>query len=541
MVNGRSIMMVLSVSVLLYGCGTGGTSENPEITEQTGWQHLDLESDSIVGISLERAYSERVKPNGREVVVALIDSPLDIDHPDLKAQIWTNADEVPDNGQDDDGNGYVDDVHGWNFLGHGDGQTLRFSNYDYIRAIRRLEPRFGGIDSTEVEPKDSLEYRMYQKALKLRENDIPDIQGELDYYSGQLEVFNECTSLFEMAYDTKTGLFNGALLDTLQPSTERQKELLEQAKDYAYYGWYPSMMESFRYQGEMRKAVCGNIDAEPRSVIGDDMYDLTDIRGHHVVDAPKGWISHATQVAGIMAATRDNGTGIKGVSNNIRIMPLVIFPERGDETDKDLANAIRYAVDNGAQIINYSHGRYFVERPDFIWEALEYAEDHGVLVVTAAGNTPVDIDRPEDSPFPMDNPDNGEERLTNLLKVAASAKKLEWVKPSWASYGKRNVDLFAPGRHLLTTNSGKRPYFTIGGSSLACALTSGVAALLWSQYPDLDHQQIKTILMLSGTRIEQEVKMGEDIAVPFSELSRTGRILNAHDALLLGREASTLD
>ncbi|GMN11325.1 S8 family peptidase [Croceitalea sp. MTPC9] len=540
MVRKQFYLTVLFVLALICGCEKAGTSKNPEVSEQSGWQHLDLEQDSVPGISLERAYRERVEPDGKDVVVALMDSPLDLDHLDLRDQIWTNVDEVPNNGLDDDGNGYVDDVHGWNFLGYGKGKTLRFANYDYVRALRRLGPMFEGMDSTLVRPKDSLSYRMYQRALELYQKDIPDIEGELGYYKEELQKFQECIQVFPEAYDPETGLFNEALLDTLQPKNERQKELLSDVQDYAYYGWYPSLMENYKYQGEMRKAVCGNLDTLPRAVIGDNIYELSDVQGHHQVDAPEGWITHATQVAGIMAATRDNGLGIKGVSNHIKIMPLVIFPERGHETDKDLANAIRYAVDNGAQIINYSHGRYFVERPDFIWEALEYAEEHGVLVVTPAGNTPVDIDKPGDSPYPIDNSGNGEERLTNLMKVGASGKTLKWAKPLWASYGKRNVDLFAPGQHLMTTNSGDRPYFTLGGSSLACALTTGTAALLWSQYPDLDHQQIKTILMLSGTRLERQVRIGDDTYAPFGELSRMGRILNANDALLLGREASTL-
>lgn len=512
---------------------------NPEQAEQVGWQLLDRDQDSVPGISLEKAYSEVVKPKGGEVIVALIDSPIELDHPDLKNQIWVNEDEIPNNKIDDDGNGYVDDIHGWNYLGYGNGQTLRYANYDYVRAIRRLSNRFGKMDSTQIESKDSLDYKLYQKALKLMEGDRPDIEGELGYYTEELENYRESTKVFSVAYDTISGLFNESILDTLKPKSEREKKLLPLAKDYAHYGWYPALMENFKYQGEMRKAVCGNLDTIPRKVIGDDIYDLTDIKGNPNVDAPEGWITHATQVAGVMAATRDNGIGIKGVTNAIKIMPLVIFPERGHEMDKDLANAIRYAVDNGAKIINYSHGKYLVERPDFLWDALKYAEKNDVLIIAAAGNTPKDIDRPGNSPYPLDTSENGTEQVTNLLRVGASGNSFKWPKTSWSSYGKENVDMFAPGQRMLTTNSGKKPYFTLGGSSLSCALTSGVAALLWSQYPDLDHQQIKTILMITGDRIDSKVKMGDDTMVHFEELSVTGRILNAHTAFLLGREAST--
>ncbi|SNY99523.1 S8 family serine peptidase [Flagellimonas pacifica] len=533
--------LTIPLIVLIIGASQACAKRQNQSSEQTGWQLLDRELDSIPGISLEKAYRATIRPNGQEIVVALIDSPIDLDHPDLKQQFWVNGDEIPNNQIDDDGNGYVDDVHGWNYLGYGDGKTLQFANYDYVRAIRRLSPKFEGLDSTLIKDTDSIENRVYRRALELMEADIPDIEGELGYYTEELVNFRESTKLFEAAYDPITGLFNESTLDSMEPKTEREKELLPIAKDFAYYGWYPSLMENFKNQGEMRKIVCANLDTIPRALIGDDIYDLSDIRGNPIVDAPEGWITHATQVAGVIAATRDNGTGIKGVSNAIRIMPLVIFPERGHETDKDLANAIRYAVDNGAKIINYSHGKYFVERPDFIWDAIKYAEEHGVLVVTAAGNVPKDIDVKENSPYPIDNPGNGPELATNLLRVGASGKSFKWPKTSWGSYGRKNVDMFAPGQRMLTTNSGDRPYFTVGGSSLSCALTSGVAALLWSQYPDLDHRQVKTILMISGNRVHRKVDIGDDVFVNFEELSATGRILNAHTALLLGREASSLD
>jgi len=512
---------------------------NPEQAEQVGWQLLDRERDSVPGISLEKAYEEVVKPIGQEVIVALIDSPIELNHPDLQHQIWVNEDEIPNNEIDDDGNGYVDDIHGWNYLGYGEGQTLRYANYDYVRAIRRLSKRFGEMDSTEIKSKESLDFQLYRKALKLMEVDRLDIEGELAYYTEELETYRESLKVFAVAFDTISGLFSESILDTLKPKSEREKELLPFARDYAYYGWYHSLMENFKYQGEMRKAVCGNLDTIPRQVIGDDIYDISDIKGNPNVDVPEGWITHATQVAGVMAATRDNGIGIKGVANTIKIMPLVIFPERGHETDKDLANAIRYAVDNGAKIINYSHGRYFVERPDFLWDAIKYAEKNDVLVITAAGNTPKDIDEPENSLYPLDTDESGVEVVTNLLRVGASGNTFKWPKTSWSSYGKDNVDLYAPGQRILTTNSGEKAYFALGGSSISCALTSGVAALLWSQYPDLDHQQIKTILMITGDRIDKEVKMENDHMVHFEELSVTGRILNAYTALLLGKEASS--
>lgn len=506
--------------------------------EYSGWQHLDLERDSVPGISLEKAHDRFVKEGeGEEVIVALIDSPVDIDHEDLKEQIYTNSDEIPDNGIDDDGNGHVDDLHGWNFLGHDGNRTIQFANYDHIRILRRLAPRFEGRDSLSITDSEQGDFLKYQRALEKQRENIPDMEGELAYQLEELKKYKEAQKMFSRAFDGEKGLFQSSVTDTLTPRNEREKELLSDVQDYAYYGWYPELMEFYVFQAQERKAKSGNPDYNEREFIGDSIYELSDVRGHGNVDAPEGWITHGTQVAGAIAATRNNGIGVRGVSNRIKLMPLVIFPERGDELDKDIANAIRYAVDNGAKVINYSHGKYLVDRKDFILEALRYARDHDVLVVTAAGNEAKNIDLPGNSPYPMDNPNDNGEIMGNLLKVGASGKNPDHIKPFWSSYGRENVDFFAPGQQVRTTNSGTHPYFSLGGSSLSCALTSGVAALVFSLHPDLSAKQVKNILLLSGTRFDQELEIDDGVYENFSELSRSGRVLNAYNALLLAKEA----
>ncbi len=534
-----SILILVCLSCKEHTAGTLNTDQNREVI---GWHHKDLEIDSLPGIGLSRAYEELIdETNGEEVIVALIDSPIDIDHEDLKDQIYVNSDEIPDNGVDDDSNGYVDDLHGWNFLGYGKDKTIKFANYDYIRVLRRLRSEFK--DCQEIPPNSikKAQFQKYQKALALLEADIPDVEGELAYHKEELSKFNECIKLFPEAYSKETGLFKPEVVDTLTPNTERQKVLFASLDDFAYYGLYLELLEDYVHQGEARKAKCSNLDYNERDLIGDDIYDLSDIRGNPTVSAPDGWLAHGTQVAGVIAATRNNGIGIKGISNNIKLMVLSVFPQRGDELDKDVANAIRYAVDNGAKVINFSHGRHFVDREDILMDALMYANDHDVLVVTAAGNDPDNIDDIEKSPFPRDNPDNGDEIISNLIKVSASGKNPERIKPSWSSYGANNVDFFAPGQRIRTTNSGSKPYFELGGSSVSCAITSGVAALLFSQYPDLTSDQVKTILMLSGTKYDYELKLHKNLHRNFTELSKSGKVLNAYNALLMAREVSKID
>ena len=536
----RYFFLVL-IPLLINSCKQNNMDVSPNIenSEHQGWQHKDLSMDSLPGISLDKAYAELVDDTkGEEIIVALIDSPIDIYHEDLKNQIYLNPDEIPNNNKDDDHNGYVDDIHGWNFLGYGDDNMIQFANYDYIRVIRRLSPIFKDRDSISITEDEISEYQKYQRALKLMEGDVEDVNGELAYHIEERKKFKECIELFSKAYSTETGLFDFNVADTLTPKTERQKELLADFQDYAYYGWYPELMDSYVNQGEQRKAKVSNLEYNERKMIGDNIYNLDDIRGNGNVNATEGWIAHATQVAGAIAATRGNNSGVKGISNKIKLMVLSIFPERGDELDKDVANAIRYAVDNGARVINYSHGRYFVDREDFIMDALKYAEQKGVLVVTAAGNSTLSIDTVENSPFPKDNPDNKEEVIGNLIKVGASGKNIKRLKPMWSSYGKDNVDFFAPGQRIKTTNSGSKKYFELGGSSLSCAITSGVAALLFSQYPDLSAEQVKTILIMSGTPFDQEIEIDDDLYANFKELSKSGKVLNAYNALLLAKEVS---
>ena len=505
-----------------------------------GWHHKDLKKDSLPGISLDRVYEELItEDSGQEIIVALIDSPVDIDHEDLKDQIYVNTKEIPGNGKDDDNNGYVDDIHGWNFLGYQDNKTIQFANYDYIRVLRRLAPIFEGRDSSSIiETDDKLDYEKYKKALKLKEEDVADIQGELEYHIEERKKYYACVKAFPELVDPKTGVFDKEKADSLTPKTDTQKELLTAVQDFAYYGAYPELLDVSVAQGEARSEKVANLDYNERLVIGDDIYDLDDVRGHGNIDAPQGRITHGTQVAGSIAATRNNEIGIKGVSDKIKLMVLSVFPERGNELDKDVANAIRYAVDNGARIINYSHGRYFVDKEEILMDAIKYAGENDVLIISAAGNTPINIDIPENSPHPKDNPNNGDEIVDNLIKVGATGKNPDYIKPYWSSYGKRNVDFFAPGQRIMTTNSGSHSYFELGGSSLSCGIASGVAALLLSHYPNLSSRQVKEILIKSGESFDTEIKIEDDIKSSFQDLSKSGKVLNAYNAMIMAEEVS---
>lgn len=548
----RKLTILLGIISFVYGCTEKNKEKtadplcivdpNIEDSEFDGWWLKDFETDSIPGISLERAHKELINDDeGEEVIVAIIDSPIDIVHEDLRCQIYTNPDEIPGNNKDDDNNGYVDDIHGWNYLGYGSNQMERFGNYDYTRIYRRLSPMFKDIDSTNIQENQKEDYKKYLKAVELMEGDITDVENELAFRKEERASFDECVKLFPHAFDSENKIFIEAVTDTIKPKTDRQKELLEVVQDFAYYGFYPEYLDDDLNGAIYKQEHIIKPDYDGRARIGDDIYVLNQIKGNGNVQAQPGTISHGTQVAGAIAATRNNKIGVKGISNKIKLMILGVFPKRGDELDKDVANAIRYAVDNGAKVINYSHGRYLVDKEDYLWDALRYAESKGVILVSAAGNDPKDLDVPEDNPYPMDNDINNNEVISNMVKVGASGRKPSRIKPYWSSHGKNNVDLFAPGQRITTTQSGTHKYFELGGSSLSTALVTGTIALLYSQYPELTYKQVKEIILTSGTKFDVELELNDDSFAKFDDLSKSGTVLNVYQALKKAEELTSGD
>jgi subtilisin family serine protease len=241
--------------------------------------------------------------------------------------------------------------------------------------------------------------------------------------------------------------------------------------------------------------------------------------------------SHGTHVAGIIAAERNNGKGANGVANNVEIMSIRAVPN-GDEYDKDIAKAIRYAVDNGATIINGSFGKSYSPHSDWVRDAIKYAAEKDVLIVHAAGNDSKDID--VEPNFPSDNI-NGTEVADNYISVGALAPKYgSGLVAGFSNYGDKNVDIFAPGAQVYSTTP-ENEYDTKGGTSMAAPAIAGLAALLRSQYPNLSAVQVKDVILSSGLQLTTKVVVGGDSndVQPFSNLSKTGRIANVYNALIM--------
>ena len=494
---------------------TQNFSKKTALTDQQlkRWSHLDLVKDSIPGMSVDKAYSELLKgKKGVKVIVGVIDSGVDINHEDLKSVIWTNKREIPNNGKDDDKNGFIDDVHGWNFLGDSNNENL-----EMVRILKK------GDDGSETYKKALVDYsEKYKDLLESKKNvDVllnadKAVSEFLKNDNYTLEQLKDMPSVKFELYDAKRIMLSFAN----QKGTSFHDDI-KSAKDYVY--------EQIDYNL--------NKDFSPRKLVGDNPDDITDKKyGNNVVYSKDRKDSlHGTHVAGIIAQVRNNGLGGDGVADNVEIMPIRAVPN-GDEYDKDIALAIRYAVDNGAKVINGSFGKDFSPHAQWVYDAIKYAASKDVLIVHAAGNDSKNIDTEPN--FPTDVVD-GIEISDNVLTVGALNYQYgNMIVAKFSNYGKKNVDVFAPGVKIYATVPGNK-YKYLQGTSMASPNAAGVAALIRSYYPNLKASQVKQIIMQSGTPLNLEVTVDDkQLKMPFAETSVSGKIVNTYNALKMAEEMS---
>lgn len=487
--------------------------------ESKVWSYSDLKNDSIPGMSLDKAYSFLQGKKGVEVVVGVVDSGTDLLHEDLRDVAWVNIKEIENNGIDDDKNGYIDDINGWNFLG-----TIYKEHLEYERIVK--DP----IIADEETLKEATEF--YNKK-------VDGAEANKKRYGQMLQMVSNVDSTLSKYFKNK----NYSKDDVMDASTDDNalKQSLSIAKQM-YGNGLRSLSQAIQELNSLvdkaDELLNGDsLKNEYRNILGDDPNIMDDKpygdskTGHSIKDE-----SHGTHVSGIIAASRDNKIGINGIANNVKIMAVRAVPD-GDEYDKDVALGLRYAVDNGAKIINTSFGKGFSPKKEWVFEAIEYAASKDVLIVNAAGNDGNNIDF--EKVFPIDSRDLKTEISDNFLTVGAmSANYDENLPASFSNYGKINVDVFAPGVQIYSTTP-ENEYAKFSGTSMAAPSAAGVAALIRSYYPKLSASQVKHILMNSGTLINFEViKPGSRSwekpngeKVPFSDLSVSGRIVNAYNAL----------
>jgi len=536
-------LFALSIVALLTSCGstssaTGGGGliltpvENIDTTplkiadlttsEKNNWGHLDLVADTIPGMSVDKAYAEIIKNRkGTKTIVAVLDSGIDLNHEDLDGVLWTNTKEKAGNNIDDDGNGYIDDIHGYNFLGESYNEQL-----EYVRMLRLNI----GDAATLSKAKTKLDAK-YNEALQGKQQYEQILQAVKNADAGVKEYLKKDTY-------TKEDL---AGIKTTDEAMQRNIAVLNQM--FSIQDSIPKVLkelnEGVKYYTEQLNYNL-NKDFNGRLPVGDDAYDISDV--NYGNGNPKNRVddeSHGTHVAGIIAAERNNGKGVNGVANNVAIMSIRAVPN-GDEYDKDIARGIRYAVDNGARVINGSFGKSFSPNAEWVYEAIKYAAEKNVLFVHAAGNDGANLDDPTNGNYPNDQVNNGPEIADNVITVGALNPKYgSELVASYSNYGKVNVDVFAPGTDIYSTFPNNE-YEYSPGTSMAAPAVAGVAALVMSQYPSLTAAQVKNILLQSGLPIKTKVILGGDNAKSASldQISTSGKIVNAYNALVLASKVA---
>ncbi len=496
--------------------------DNLSQEEKQNWVHLDLVADTIPGMSVDKAYKEIIKnKKGKTTIVAVLDSGIDIRHEDLDDVIWRNKDEVANNGKDDDKNGYVDDVNGWNFLGDTYNEQLEFVRL--LASGNSQDPRY-----REAQTEYDSQYKRYS-GLKTqydqlwRQFNAADKALQKHFYKDEFS--------FDELYEIKTkdqsllqhiGVLKFISKNGYETNVEARKKI-------------KSSMNS------IHERLTIHLDKQLKGrKTGDDPDDFSQTAyGDHIVLPKKTDESHGTHVAGVIAAERNNNRGIRGVANNVLIMPLRVVPN-GDEYDKDVALAIRYAVDNGAHIINTSFGKSFSPHSAKVREAIVYAASNDVLIVNAAGNDKENLDNKNS--FPNDAFNGSAEISDNFLSVGALSNKTgSSMVATFSNYGKREVDIFAPGYQIYSPEP-ENGYDYINGTSFSAPAVAGIAALIKSQYPKLSAPEIKQIILDSGVKLNTKVVVpGDSNSVkPFDQLSKSGKIANAYNALLLAGQRASL-
>jgi len=511
---------------------------------EKGWHLQDPAAQSIYGIQLEKTYTEILKQRTpkKKIVVAVIDSGIDTAHEDLKPVLWKNEKEIVGNGIDDDKNGYVDDIHGWNFLGNKDGKNVGKDSYEAARVYYKYKAEFVDktidVNSLTTDKKrayqnftkakfqlesQAKEAAMYVLILKDIVAKIPPADsvlqvaiGKQQYTGDELANFNSTDPTISKARSALLGFFQ----QTKQMESTNQVLISELVQFY---------------EGEKSKVEA--VEKEPkryRAEVVKDNYDDPNDRFYGNNDVMGTDASHGTHVSGIIGASRSNNVGINGVADYVAIMPIRAVPD-GDEHDKDVANAIRYAVDNGAWVINMSFGKSFSPEKSWVDEAVKYAESKGVLLVHAAGNDAKNIDY-EDN-FPSRSFDNDTTKpFSNWITVGASGASKKELAAPFSNYGKREVDVFAPGVQIYSTIPGGNTYGEKDGTSMASPVVAGLASLILSYFPELTPQQVISIIKSTTLKIDQKIttKPGtEDEEVSLLDLSSTGGIVNAYEALKL--------
>lgn len=486
------------------------------------WQNKDLQTDTIIGTSVDKLYNtvlKDMKPQ-KTVIVAVIDGGVDINHTDLQGKIWVNEDEIPNNNIDDDKNGYVDDIHGWNFIGNKKGENISYESFEYTRVVK------AGPNANKCYADAK---KLYDKELQSKTSEKQQIDNILKTYNKSKEIIQEYAKIDANNIDD---------LKTIYSDNEKVIKARDFLRLIYTIGLTEEGLKEMKTQNDEFINYYLNQDFNPRTIVGDDPLNFNDRNyGNNNVYGPTG--NHGTGVSGLIAANRDNGIGINGIASNVKIMAIRSTPN-GDERDKDVALAIMYAVNNGADVINMSFGKRISPQKEFVDEAVKYAESHGVLLVHSAGNDAENVDK---NNFYPTYKYNDKTVAKNWITIGASSSKLdESLVADFSNYGVTSVDIFSPGVSVISTDT-CNTYSMHDGTSFSGPIVAGIAALILSYYPNLKPEEVIQILMESSYKVTTPKKVnlpnvsgGKRKKTSFKKLSKSGGVVNAYNAFMLAKE-----
>lgn len=506
-----------------------------DLKTQFNWHNLDLKENGVRGISTEKAYRELLKNRKHQtVLVGVIDSGVDINHDDLKDQIWVNPKEIAGNGIDDDQNGFIDDIHGWDFLGNARGEDVHAEQLESVRVYNTLKKKFGDNPSKKTIKKNKADYDLMNQLHENIEKDRKEAEQYLPMYRNMLTALEEAETILRAAsgkQELTAEVVNGLKVAELDRKGRAAREMWLHLNRMGGINDLKRGVEHFEDKVKYNL----NYDFQPRALVGDNPGALEYGKyGNNEVTGPDAL--HGTHVAGIIGADRANSKGVTGVANDVKIIVVRAVPN-GDERDKDVANAIRYAVDNGAKVINMSFGKSYSPEKKWVDEAVKYADSKGVLLVAAAGNDNSDIDaRPQ---YPNRRSLKGEEYRNWISVGALNFEDGDKMVASFSNYGKNGVDVFAPGVAIYSTTPGSE-YQELDGTSMAAPVVTGLAALLFSYFPELNHYEIKDIILKSAVKIPGQKVSVNDNLVTLEDISTTGGVVNTYEAVKMAQELTSV-
>lgn len=510
-------------------------------TIPANWFNLDYKTDGVMGISTEKTYKTLLK--GRKstpVIVGVLDGGVDVYHEDLKDVVWINVKDSLANGIDNDGNGYINDKYGWNFIGNADGKDVQFDNLELTRQLRVLDKKFANITAaTELNETDRKAFASYQKMLAKYKNKLEEAKmGQFSYDALKRNIDAVVREIGKKPED-----ITQEDIDNFKATTNTQRIALGYAKDEINNGGFAKFFDDIT---EGAKYFNNQVDYhlnkayDSRPIVGDNYEDASE-RHYGNADVKGPDALHGSHVAGIIGAKRNNNIGINGVADNVKILTVRLVPD-GDERDKDVANAIRYAADNGAKVLNMSFGKSYAYNKQAVDDAIKYAESKDVLMVHAAGNDSEDNDIEPNFPMKYYTDVKGDTTgIANAwITVGATGLYLDnELLADFSNYGKKTVDVFAPGVHINSTVPDSK-YKEEQGTSMAAPVVAGLAAMIRSYYPNLSAVETKQIIMESVEKPNQlvQIKVGEDASktVRLADISVTGGIVNAYNAIIKAEE-----